>query len=206
MLRHHSRRVLTTILGTAFAVAACDEGTTRTEPDTLTEAEVTALVSGLSAITPNVSDPASTIEGPPVSCPSGGTVAFSGTAQGDGSDPTRLVISADITMVHQACQLAAGGVTFTIDGAPNVRQMGTTTLINSVEQMALDSVVFDYDVTGTLDWKTDNPARSNTCSIDLDMTGNIDLPNLATGDTAVVTTGSLAGTACGSSISISLES
>lgn len=196
------RRTLT-ILGTALAAGTCDEGRSP-EPDALTEAEVVALIQGLSAVSPDVTDPGDRI-GAPATCPSGGQVAFSGNATADGTDSTRLVVRADITMVPQACRFPAGGVTFTIDGAPNIRQVGTTTLINSLEQMALDSVVFAYDVTGAVDWTTESPARSSTCQIDLDLTGNIDLPNLQAGDTLAVTTGSLAGTACGSSISISLE-
>lgn len=197
-------RRIPTILAAALAVGACDEGQSP-EADVLTEAEIGALISGLSSVGPNITDPGDRID-QPAACPSGGQVAFSGNAAGDGTDSTRLVIRADITMVPQACRFPAGGVTFTVNGAPSVRQVGTTTLINSLERQALDSVVFAYDVTGAVDWETDSPARSNTCSIDLDLTGTIDLPDVQSGDTVAVTRSSLAGTACGSSIMISIGS
>ena len=201
MLRHTRcpRRILTT-LATILAVGACDDPA-EPEPEGLTEAEVVALIRGMSVVRVYTTNFGAGVDEPAAACPLGGVIDFSGSTAADAGMDTARTFRTDIAMVPQACRFATQAVTFTIDGAPSIRQVGTATVIGAWER-----VEFVYDLTGALDWQTDSPARSGHCPVDLDMSGEIDLPELESGDTTVVMSGNLSGNACGSSVAISLDS
>ena len=192
-------RQILTALATILAVGACDDST-EPEPDGLTEAEVVALIQGMSVVRVYTANSGAGVDQPTAACPLGGVIDFSGSTAADAGMDTPRTIRADVTMVPQACRFATQAATFTIDGAPSIRQVGTATVIGAWER-----VEFAYDFTGALDWQTDSPARSGNCPVDLDMSGEIDLPELESGDTTAVLSGSLSGAACGSNVAISLD-
>lgn len=197
--------VTLTALGLALASGACEDRVSQpSEDDALTEDEVMALVHGLAVVGRLVpADSAasgSSASEPTATCPLGGSVEFSGTTSADSTETTRILRS-DLTMVPQACRFTARDVTFTADGAPHVRQVGDLTITGFFEEVELD-----YDVTGSVAWKTGSPMRSGTCAIDLDLEGEIELPGVESTDTLAVVTGSLSGTMCGAAVALPLDS
>lgn len=188
-------------LGAALASGACnDRGVSKLQKeDVLTEAEVVALVHGLAAVGRLTATDSSSSE-PTSTCPLGGDVGFSGSFSADSTETTRILRS-EIVMVPRACRFTARNVTFTADGAPNVRQVGATTITGFFEEVELD-----YDVTGSVDWKTGSPVRSGSCVVDLDLEGEVELPGLESTDTLAVVTGSLSGTMCGTAVALPLDS
>ncbi len=203
MLRHArftSTCRLLAVLGVALASGACNDRVSEPEKDdALTEAEVVALVHGLAAVG-RLTATDSTASEPTATCPLGGDVGFSGTVSADSTETTQILRS-EIVMVPRACRFTARNVTFTADGAPNVRQVGATTITGFFEEIELD-----YDVTGSVDWKTGSPVRSGTCAVDLDLEGEVELPGVESTDTLAVVTGSLSGTMCGTAVALSLDS
>ena len=190
------------VLIALMAVAACDDSTAPTGEDALTEAEAVALVDGLAVVARLVSDDAASPvpAEPVVQCPLGGTVGFSVTATTD-STAAGQVLSSETVVTPRNCQFTARGTTFTANGAPDVRQSGDLTITGFFER-----VEFDYDIAGAVDWETGSPARQGTCSLDLDLTGEVELPGVESTDTVAVVRGTLSGTACDAAVNLPLDS
>lgn len=187
-------------LGVALASGACNDRVSEPQKDdVLTEAEVVALVHGLAAVG-RLTPTDSSATKPTSTCPLGGDVRFSGSVSTDSTETTRILRS-EITVVPRGCRFTARNVTFTADGAPNIRQVGAVAITGFFEE-----VEFDYDVTGSVEWKTGSPVRSGTCAVDLDLEGEVDLPGVESSDTLAVVTGSLSGTMCGTAVALPMDS
>lgn len=184
------------VLSVGLVVASC--GGSSTEPeDTLTGAEALALLEVAMRqgfeLTDDL-DPEMMTALPggrmqtTVPCTMGGTVAV--TAQlspvGDPGSDT-VGVGAGVTLVHSDCaeRHETSGITFTLDGAPDVEM--TIELSISTE--------FLFEISGTVDgtvrWATGD-GRSGTCALDVDL----DTVNDASG----LPTITLTGRACGSEI------
>lgn len=189
------------VLVVLLAPAACDDNTVRpADNDTLSQAEVVALVDGLAVVGRLTDTDPDRAGEPALQCPLGGVVGFSGTATADSTGNTR-VLRSEIVMTPQDCRFAVDGVTFTANGAPNVRQTGDVTITGFFEQIDLD-----YDIAGAVDWETGSPVRRGTCALDLDLVGEVELPGVESADTVAVVRGTLSGAACETVVDLSLES
>ena len=185
-----------------LAVAACDSDTAKPSvPDALTAEEVVALVEGLAEVGRLTGDTATatpTPNGSTAECPLGGTIAISGTITADSAESNQILRS-DLVVTPQSCRFTARGATFTATGAPNFRQVGDVTITGLFEQVELD-----YDITGAVDWETGSPARRGKCSLDLDLTGEVDVPGIDATDSVTVVRSTLAGTACEEAVNLPL--
>lgn len=187
-----------------LAVAACDDDTVRPAQDNgLTEAEVVALVDGLAAVGGltgvNAATPA--VDPPAIDCPLGGKVDLLRRVIADTVTTPLLVLRSDLVMTPRDCQFEARGVTFTANGAPDVRQVGRIRITGQYEKVELD-----WEIDGAVDWETGSPARQGTCSLDLDLTGEADVPSAESTDAVVVFRGALSGTACDKTVNLPLNS
>lgn len=189
------------VLVVLLASAACDDDTVRpARNDTLTQAEVVALVDGLAEVGRLTDTDAARAGEPELQCPLGGVVGFSGTVTTD-STANRQVLRSEIVMTPRDCRFAADGTTFTASGAPDVRQTGELTITGFFEQIDLD-----YDIAGAVDWETGSPVRRGTCALDLDLVGEVELPGVESADTVPVVRATLSGTACEVVVDLSLDS
>ena len=189
------RHVIAVVLAGTLA-AGCSEGTT--EPPTtaapLSAAESMALFEGMRAIQ---LDSTSTIIGGSesslvVACPLGGQVSLALTFA-DESVADTLRLTWDSTAVPTGCQLSHGGLQFTVDGTPGVRDQGALVLVGFGEHFGLEG-----SVTGALDWRLDD--RSGSCDMDLVLSGEPDLSATETSVAAV-----LSGTLCGHEAEIEVQ-
>ncbi len=185
----------TPLLGTSLAAlllaqAACD--LLEADDDPLAEVEVIALVEGLGTL--GILSPADDATGAAATapCPLGGEVTFEGIPIGSAVTQT---IELDITVTPRACRLSSRGLTFTLDGSPNLREQGVITIVGFFERVDVD-----IEITGSVDWELDD--RSGTCTVNLVLDGET-VPSVT--DPAPTLTGSLAGTMCGVSVDLNLE-
>lgn len=187
------RRNVTAVLLAGALAAGCSEGTT--EPpvtaEPLSAGEALALFEAMRAIQ---SDTAPTIIGGSensvvIACPMGGQVTFTGgVVEESVADTARL--TTESTTVPSGCQISNGGMQFTVDGRPDVRERTIITIVGFFEAFNLDG-----SVTGALDWQSDD--RSGTCEVDLVLSGEPDLSGTEPSAAAV-----LAGTLCGHEVEI----
>ena len=189
------RHMIAVVLAGALA-AGCSEGTTEppTTAEPLSAAEAMALFEGMSAIQ---LDSTSTIIGGSESsivlaCPLGGQVRVAGMPVDESvADTVRLV--SDYTTTPEGCQFASGGLQFTVDGAPDVRQRTVLVMVGFLEHLSLEGTV-----AGRLDWQSDG--RSGSCEIDLVLSGG---PDLSATEPSLVA--ALSGTLCGHEAEIDVQ-
>lgn len=189
------RNVIAVLLAGALA-AGCSEGTT--EPpataEPLSAAEAVALLEGLRAIQ---GDTAATIIGGSensvvIACPMGGQVTLT-TSVVEESVADTVRLTTDSTASPSGCQLSNGGMRFTVDGRPSVRDRTTLSFTGLFEALTLEG-----SVVGALDWQSDG--RSGSCNIDLTLSGEPDLSGTGSSVAAVLT-----GTLCGHETRLDVE-
>ena len=187
---------------TLLAVAACHDSARPADDNALTDAEVVALVDGLAVVGGLTGVAAATpvVDPPPADCPLGGTAGLLRRVVADTVAPV-LVLSSDLVMTPRNCQFTARGATFTVNGAPDVRQSGQVRVTGHFERAELD-----WEVVGAVEWETDSPARRGRCSLDLDLTGEVELPGVGSTDPVAVVRGTLSGTACDAAVNLPLGS
>ena len=159
------------ILSAGLAAASCGSSTTEPE-DTLTESEALALIEVAMGQALQLSDDAlggddgPAIPGPllfNLPCTMGGTVGLNAQVRpvGDPSGETGGV-GISVALTHSGCveRHETTGITFTLDGAPDL----------DVDIELSVSPQFIFQVSGTVDgsvrWATDD-GRSGTCAIDV---------------------------------------
>lgn len=190
------RRNVTAVLLAAALAAGCSEGTT--EPpvtaEPLSAAESVALFAAMRAIH---NDTAAAIIGGSENsivraCPLGGQVTLTMSVMEESvADSVRL--TTDATASPSGCQLSSGGMRFTVDGRPSVRERIVTTFVGFFEAVTLAG-----SVAGALDWQSDG--RSGSCAIDLTLSGEPDLSG-----TGPSVAGVLVGTLCGHETRLDVE-
>ena len=191
------------ILSVGLAVASC--GGSSTEPeDSLTGAEALALLEvamnpGLQLLTGDDATEIVTPDGAVLhftaQCSMGGTVAVDARVTpsgGPGDDGGGVGVSA--TLVHTDCmeRHAGTGITFTVDGAPEV-EMSIELSISTEFMFGLSGTV-----AGTVQWATDD-GRSGSCRMEVDLE-SVDDPDALLGFSVT-----LAGQACGAQINESFS-
>ena len=190
------RNVIAVLLAGALATG-CSEGTT--EPpltgEPLSQAESVALFEAMRAIQ---GDTAATIIGGSensfvVACPLGGQITITSTIVDESvADTVRL--TTDLTASPSGCEVSSGGMRFTVDGSPGVRERTTTSFIGLFEAFTLEG-----SVTGALDWQSDG--RSGSCNVELALSAELD-----SSGTEPSVAGVLAGTLCGHETRFPVES
>ena len=183
--------------GLCALAVGCGDGTTEPDdaPDNapLTMTEAVALFEGMRAIlqdtTPRIIHASE--DSLVVACPLGGqarrTLMFV-----DGSVADTLRLAWDFTAAPAGCQFSSGGLQFTADGAPEVRERGAFVLAGFFE------FSIEGSVTGRLDWQLDD--RSGSCDIDMVLSGEPDLSGTEPSVAAV-----LSGTLCGHEAEVEVE-
>ncbi|WP_428103662.1 hypothetical protein [Candidatus Palauibacter sp.] len=191
------RRNVTAVLLAAALAAGCSEGTT--EPpataEPLSAAESMALFEAMRALQ---SDTAATIIGGSensvvIACPLGGQLRRT-VMYADESAADTLRLAWDLAAAPAECRFSSGGLQFTVDGAPEVRDRGAFVIVGFLEQFRLEG-----SVSGRLDWRLDD--RAGSCDMDLTWSGEPDLSG-----TEPSVAGLLTGTVCGHDAEIPVES
>ena len=176
-MKRHTLLLLTLVA--TLSVAAC--GASTAVADTLSDAEANELANALMATTfgsvtgtnaPAATAPAaasvsgSTQVDLTVSCPGGGGIAVHATLAYDVDSQTNAgTVDYSMTQAHAGCVVTSdGGVTFTLDGAPNV----SVDLL--AESDGLGSSSFFGSLDGAVDWSTDG--RHGRCSISVEFSGS----------------------------------
>ena len=164
---------------------ACGDDTAAPEVEPLTQVEVNALMAAINAL--GATEGGGTDEelelgttSSTVPCPLGGQMSITGQVV-DMSPSDGIRFDFDFTMPPQGCQVRGNGMTFTLDGSPNLRQVGAFEVEGFFESLTLD-----ISLVGTLGWKLGT--RSGRCAIDLSGTARAD----DSGES-----GTLSGTVCG---------
>ncbi|MCY4400314.1 MAG: hypothetical protein OXE96_13390 [Gemmatimonadetes bacterium] len=163
-------------------------------PDTLTEAEALALFTSLwdgigfgpdDDVDPGPVDTT-------VPCPLGGEATVVGTSSADEvGDTLRLEVSAVITPA--GCNVSGDGLTFTVDGDPNMRIQMTTDIIG------FENIIIGGGVEGKIKWLLGD--RSGDCAMDLPLAATVDLSDLENPQP----NGGFQGTMCGHDIKLDIS-
>ena len=187
------RTVFTLALFTGLI--ACGDDAMEPEEDMLTLEEAEALFEAIQNI--GVTDLEDEITSPTVEittpCSGGGETAATVTLLPSGTEEVST-ISIDATLVPRDCVVSARGLTFTLNGAPNLRQTGALSISISDDL----NVVFDLDFSffGTLAYGLDE--RSGSCDVSFRAVSSVDLA-------ASMQTGSASGTLCGNAVDVDLN-
>ncbi len=192
------------ILSVGLAVASCGGGSSTEPEDSLTPAEALALLEvtmnpGLQLLSGDEINEIVTPGGASLQftgqCTIGGTVAVDAQVTpslGPGDDGAGVGVSA--TLVHADCmeRHTGTGITFTVDGAPEVEM--------SIELSISTEFMFEISgtVAGTVQWATGD-GRSGSCRMDVDLE-SVDDPDALLGFSITV-----AGQACGAQINESFS-
>lgn len=191
-----NRRSVTAVLLAGALASGCSEGPTEppTTGEPLSAAESEALFEAMRAIH---NDTAATIIGGSensyvVACPLGGQIAIT-TAVEDESVADTVRLTTDFTASPSGCQVSGGGMRFTVDGSPGVRERTTMSFIGLFEAFTLEG-----SVAGALAWQSDG--RSGSCNIDMALSGGLDASGTEPSLAAV-----LAGTLCGHETRLDVE-
>ena len=186
------RFVLPGVLFTAV-LAACIDSTTEPE-EPLTEAEAIALLQGIRGIMADTAliFGAVTQSSAEVECPLGGEVALTIDATPERRGDTVRVVT-EATLTPSGCRFASRGLEFTVDGNPNVFDLGVIAAVDTSDELSLEG-----HTTGAVDWELDD--RSGTCMIDMARHIMMDLsrsePNRTGTDTGMM---------CGMAIELPIE-
>ena len=169
-MRSWTRNALCALVICVLA-AGCGEGTTEPEPVTnvpLTMQEAVALLEAVQGLWKDTAPQiiSETEDGAVIACPLGGRVRATGAGTDEVvGDTARLVL--DLALAPTDCRVSAGGVTFTVDGSPGLRERMELTIVGFLEAFNVEG-----SSTGTLDWQVAD--RSGTCEIDLNLNGEPD--------------------------------
>ena len=161
-------------------------------PDTLTEAEALALFKSLEGFI----GPDDDVDPGPVDttlpCPLGGEAKVVGTSSAkEIADTLRLAVNAVVTPA--GCNLSSDGLTFTVDGDPNMRIRVTTDIIG------FESMIIGGGVEGTIKWLLED--RSGDCAMDLPLDATVDLQDLENPQLS----GGFQGKMCGHDIALDIS-
>ena len=128
-----------------------------------------------------------------IACPLGGQITIAGQVVDESvADTVRL--RSDVTASPSGCQVSSGGMRFTVDGRPGVREQTITTFVGFFEAFSLEG-----SVTGALDWQSDG--RSGSCNVELALSAELD-----SSGTEPSVAGALAGRLCGHETRFPVES
>ena len=180
--------------GLCILAVGCGDGTTEPDDAPLTMNEAVALFEGMRVIqqdsTPRIihASEDSTV----VACPLGGQVRVTGSV-GDTSVADTLRLETDFTAAPTGCQFSQGGLQFTVDGNPDVRERIVVVIVGFFEHFSIEG-----SVTGRLDWQFDG--RSGSCDIDLVVSGEPDLSG-----TEPSAAGILSGMLCGHEVELEVQ-
>ena len=185
------------LLTVAGSTWGCGNGATEPEEPVLTLEESEALLRAINLVgtRPFEADPASFAGTVSVraNCAGGGVVNAGGTLiPSDTETGFRLLVN--LTIVPEGCVETASGRTFTLDGAPSLRQTGNYAFSMPEELV----IVFDLDVSmvGALDYELEG--RTGTCEVSATVDTRLNFSNL-------MQTGSVSGTLCGNTVEIDLN-
>ncbi len=185
------------LLAVAGSTWGCGNGATEPgEPMlTLEESEALLMAINLVGTRPLETDPASFAGTVSVraNCAGGGVVNAGGTLiPSDTETGFRLLVN--LTIVPEGCVETANGRTFTLDGAPSLRQTGNYAF-SMPEELGF---VFDFDVSmvGALDYQLEG--RTGTCEVSATVESRLNFSNL-------MQTGSASGTLCGNTVDVDLN-
>ena len=177
------------------AFIACGDGATEPEMDMLTLQESEALLEavqriGLTELEDDVPVPHVDITR---ACSGGGEATAVGTVLPSGTEEMATV-AVDLTLVPRDCMETARGLSFMLNGAPSLREMGTISISVADEF----TFVLDLDLSffGTLAYGLDG--RIGTCDISVRVVSRVDLAALAQ-------TGTATGTLCGNPVDMDLS-
>ena len=185
------------LLAMVFGMVACSDDTTGPEEPTLTLEESEALLLAINIVGTRTLevDPASFAGSVSLTadCSGGGVVNGGGTLiPSETEDGTRLL--ANLTIVPEGCVETAGSRTFTLNGAPSLRETGTY-IFSMPEEFAF---VFDLNVSrvGTLAYEFEE--RSGICEVSVTVVSRLNFGDLSQ-------TGSASGTLCGNEVEVDLS-
>ena len=183
------------LLAMALGMVACSDDTTGPDEPTLTLEESEALLEAMYAIgqtgieTELISPTINITE----ACAGGGTATVTGTLLPSGT-ATATALAMDLTIVPMDCVETARGRTFTLSGAPSLRQTGTTEFSMPEELTLLFEL--DWAIFGTLAYELES--RSGTCDVSVRVVSQVDF-------SALTQTGSASGTLCGHTMDVDLS-
>ena len=185
------------LLAIAGGAWGCGDGATGPDRDALTLAESEALLEAINLVGARAleADPASfagTVS-LAANCSGGGVVNAGGTLIPSETE-TGIRLLANLTIVPEGCVETARGRTFTLSGAPSLRQTGSYAF-SMPEELAF---VFDLNVSmvGALAYELDE--RDGTCEVSVTVESRLDFGDL-------VQTGRASGTLCGNAVDIDLN-
>ena len=173
-------------------LAGCDDPAE--PPDALTEAEALALFKSLEG---GIGfGPGDDVDPGPVdtkvACALGGEARVVGTTRvGTAGDTAR--IAADVMVTPVGCKLSGDGLTFTVDGDPNIRILVTTDIIR------FENMIVGGGAEGKITWRMGD--QSGDCSIHMPLEATIDFSNPE--DPKV--TGGYSGRMCGHDIELGVS-
>lgn len=185
------------LLAMAGGIWGCGDGATGPDGDALTLEESEALLEAVNLVGARAleADPGSFAGSVSVTanCSGGGVVNAGGTLVPSETE-TGISLQANLTIVPQGCVETARGRTFTLDGAPSLRQTGSYAF-SMPEELAL---VFDVNVSmvGSLAYELEE--RNGTCEVSVTVESRLDFSDL-------MQTGRASGTLCGNAVDIDLN-
>lgn len=185
------------LLAMVFGMLACGDDATGPEVPVLTLEESEALLEAINVVGARAleADPASFSGSVSLTadCSGGGVVHAGGTLiPSETENGVRLL--ANLTIVPEGCAETVGDRTFTLSGAPSLRQTGTYVFSVS-EDLAF---VFDLNLSmvGTLAYELED--GNGTCEVSVTVVSRLDFSDLTQ-------TGSASGTLCGNAVDVDLD-
>ncbi|MYA32565.1 MAG: hypothetical protein F4164_02595 [Gemmatimonadales bacterium] len=185
------------LLAMVYGLAGCSDDTTGPVEPTLTLEESEALLEAINLVGARAleADPESFAGSVNLTanCSGGGVVNAAGTLIPSETE-TGVRLLADLTIVPEGCVETARGSTFTLTGAPSLRQTGSYAF-SMPEELAF---VFDLNVSmvGALAYEVDE--RDGTCEVSVTVESRLDFGDL-------IQTGRASGTLCGNTVDIDLN-
>ena len=185
------------LLAMAWVIWGCSDDTTGPEEPTLTLEESEALLEAINVVGARAleADPASFSGSVSLAanCSGGGVVNAGGTLIPSETE-TGISFLANLTIVPEGCVETARGRTFTLSGAPSLRQTGSYAF-SMPEELAF---VFDLNVSmvGALAYELEE--RSGTCEVSVTVESRLDFGDL-------MQTGRASGTLCGNAVDVDLN-
>ena len=186
-----TRLVLSGLVLTVM-LAGCDDPVE--PPDALTEAEALALFKSLEG---GIGfGPDDDVDPGPVdmkvACAFGGEARVVGTSSISTAGDTARV-AADVMVTPVGCKLSGDGLTFTVDGDPNIRILVTTDIIG------FEKMIIGGGAEGKVRWQLGD--QSGDCSIHMPLEATMDFSNPE--DPKV--TGGYSGRMCGHDIDLGIS-
>ena len=193
-----SRRVpvlMAALLAIVWGTWGCGDDATGPDEDTLTLEESEALLRAVLAIglEQGEVDPTSLTVDITLPCSGGGEAAVTGSLLPSGTENSTS-LSVDLTLVPRNCVVTAEGRTFTLSGAPSLRQTGSYSF-----SMPGDLVfVVDIDLAffGTVAYELGG--NSGICDISVRTVSHLDFGELTQ-------SGNASGELCGNTVDVDLS-